>query len=205
MIQEQTNTGTTTTTPTEQRESWPDTAARLAGIIAHYPVHNRGDLAQLRRMDPEEPDAPAFWRLTNQHRLGMSTDSERRWALILQSIALLTPNTNNAARVLSAHDPRTPVGRALFQGGDPQRTQALCHEQRLEQLLSSRRKDFRRNLMNLVRMMAQQGTQMDFREMARLVLDEDRDPEAHRRRLNRIPRDYYRAEHRASGRQAAQG
>ena len=178
------------------KEDWPSTAARLADIIAHYPVHNRGGLAELRRMDPEEPDAPTFWRLTNQHRLGMSPENERRWATILQAIALLTPNANREGRVTSAHNRRMPVGTALFQGKDPQRESALCDEQRLEQLAGSRGKAFRKCLLNLVRTLAQQDARLNCEEIARMVLGEGRNRKEQQRRMSRVTRDYYRAEYR---------
>ena len=188
----------TQATETENTESWPDRAARLAGIIAHYPVHNRGDLAQLREVDAEQPDTAAFWRLTNQHQLGMTPDTERRWALILKCIALLTPNGNREDRIQSAHQQRRSLGQALFLGPDEQRESPLCHEKRMEQLVSSQGKSFRSNLANIVRMLAQQGAQLDCRELARVILAEGSNREGHRRNMQRIARDYYRAEHRSS-------
>ena len=45
-----------------QETSWASNAVTLAGLIASESFA-RGDLAQLRRMDPDSPDASAFWRL----------------------------------------------------------------------------------------------------------------------------------------------
>ena len=48
---------------------WPERAVRMAGYIAQLAQHQRGDFAALRRMDPDEPDAAAFWRLMAHHDL----------------------------------------------------------------------------------------------------------------------------------------
>ena len=182
----------------KEKLSWPDTAAKLANIIAHYPIHNRKDLAELRRMNPEDPDTPAFWRLTNQHSLGMSPENERRWALILNGIALMTPNTNTEDQVRSAHNPRISIGKALFQGNDPERKDPICHERRVQQLLNSRGKAFRRNLAITMRMLAQNDVSLDWREIARLILYEGQDHESRQQAGLRITKDYYRAEYRAN-------
>ena len=190
MTQEETGTR-------EGREPWPETAARLANTIAHYPMFNRKDLAELRRMDPEEPDAPAFWRLTNRHQLGRSPENERSWGLILHGIALMTPNTNTEGRVRSAHNPRVSVGTALFQGNDPSRKHPLCQEQRLEQLTNSRGKPFRRNLTIILRTLGQNEASLDWRELARLILDEEQHPDRRKDHITKMARDFYRAEYKA--------
>lgn len=183
-----------------EQDSWPDRAARLANQIAHWPVHRRGELAQLRRMDPEKPKAPAFWRLLHRDQLGRTPENETRWGTILHAIALMTPNSNTEDNVQSAHNPRIPFGRALFEGSDPERQKALCHEARVQLLLSSREHIFRRNFLIIIRMLGQNGAQVDWREAARLVLDEGRNLEAMEDHVRRVYRLYYQAEHRAQGR-----
>ena len=42
--------------------NWFDITVELAGKMAR-PNFRRGDLAELRRMKPDEPDPAVFWRL----------------------------------------------------------------------------------------------------------------------------------------------
>ena len=70
--------------------TWGDTAFHLASLVAAMPEHDRGGLAGLRRMDPDEPDTAAFWRLmAGEDLLGIPA-VERKWGLILHGIALMT-------------------------------------------------------------------------------------------------------------------
>ena len=92
------------------------------------PSFPRGDLAGLRRMNPEEPDTAAFYRLMAEWELLANQNLETRWALIMHGIALMTP---------AAHDGRTPVGEALFGGGDPNRANAFYSDLRLKSISES--------------------------------------------------------------------
>ena len=125
--------------------SWFDIAVGFAGEMVH-PAFRRGDLAELRRMKPEEPGAAIFWRLLAGQGLlegqEMSRELESKWGLILHGIALMTPtveaDSDSAKPRSSAHDPTVPVGLALFQGGDGSRTMAFYSESRLNRLLTAR-------------------------------------------------------------------
>lgn len=154
--------------------------ATLAGELGRegFP---RGDLAALRRLDPDHANAPAFWRLLirapEDRRHG--DGAERRWALIVHGIALMVPNH---------HDARTPVGRALFA--------ARYSEQRLGRLLDARGAQFRALVPRLCRQLAHahKPQPLDWRELGRLILAEGcHEEEAERVRLN-IARTYYGAE-----------
>ena len=86
-------------------QPWPDRAVSMAGTIAQYVEHRRGDLAELRRMDPDEPDAAVFWRLMAQYDLlDVGEAVERKWALIIHGIALTTPTGSGEGNRRSAHD-----------------------------------------------------------------------------------------------------
>ena len=100
--------------------SWASNAVTLAGLIASENFA-RGDLAQLRRMDPDNPDAAAFWRLMARHNLFRGPEIEAKWALIIHGIALMTPTGTGDDNLRTAHDGYTPVGRSLFLGSDAQR------------------------------------------------------------------------------------
>ena len=141
----------------------------------------RGDLAALRRLDPDHASAPAFWRLLmripEERRRGR--DAEARWALILHGMALMVPHHHGA---------NVPVGRALFR--------ADYSEQRLGRLLDARGAQFRALVPRLCRQLAHKAQPFDWRELGRLILasESDRDEErAETIRVN-IARAYYRAE-----------
>ena len=96
----------------------------FARILAS-PEFPRGDLAGLRRMDPDEPDAAVVWRLLARYELLGSPQVENKWALILHGIALMTPTGSGDGAGRSAHDGGMPVGRAIFSGGDDPTEQRL--------------------------------------------------------------------------------
>lgn len=170
---------------------WGEIAVRFAAAMARddFP---RGDLAELRRMDPDKPNAAAFWRLLAGQDLLGNADFENKWALILHGIALMTNTAGNRA----GHAGNMPVGRALFLGGEDGRDTAFFSETRLNRLLTARGPMMRTLLARMFRMM---GTDrpFDWREMARLILydgyREDRAEDARRR----IARSYYQAERRS--------
>ena len=101
-----------------QSRSWGDIAFHLAGMVAAMPDYDRGGFAGLRRMDPDDPDTAAFWRLMAGEELLGNPVIERKWGLILHGIALMTRTAGGddvASR--SAHNGSIPVGRALYENG----------------------------------------------------------------------------------------
>ena len=165
----------------------------------------RGDLASLRRLRPDEPSAPAFWRLMASRGLldgsGWRYD-ERKWGLILHGIALMTRNTGaNAYR--SAHLPNIQVGWALYTGGDSNRKRAYYSEMRLTRLLNARGVMRRRLLATMFRMMSAADARFNWQEMARFIYYGDDDGfsygvgDAAKAAGDGIARAYYAAERRA--------
>lgn len=198
----------TTTEAVEQSErprSWGDIAVSLAGAIAQLAEHRRGDLAELRRMDPDDPDAAVFWRLLASRDLPGSPTIERKWALILHGIALMTPTSSGSGNSLTAHDGNMPVGRALFLGGDAQRAQGFYSESRLNRMLTARGPMLRVLLARMFRMLAGAGVSFNWREMAQFILNEGYDEDAAEQSRRRIARDYYQAERRSSQQSDGQG
>ena len=171
--------------------SWGDIAVTLARALANADFP-RGDLAQLRRMDPDAPDAAVVWRLLARHDLLGSPQVENKWALILHGLALMTPTGDGAGR--SAHDAMMPVGRALFYGGDAQRTSAFYSESRLNRLLTARGPILRTLLARLFRMLAAARQPFNWRAMASFILNEGLNDEAAERARRSIAREYYRTE-----------
>ena len=190
-------TDTATAEQDETRPTWSVIAAGFAGTIAHDSF-SRGDLAELRRMDPDNPDATAFWRLLARHELLGNEMLESKWALILHGIALMTrtgsPDTGNVA----AHNPGIPVGRALFLGGSDVRQQGFYSETRLNRLLTARGPVLRILLRRTFRMLATTGRSFDWREMAVFILNDGYDEHAADTARRRIARSYYQAERRSA-------
>lgn len=175
-----------------QPRAWGEITARIAAAVAREDFP-RGDLAELRRMDPDAPDAAAFWRLMAQQELLGNPAVESKWALILHGIALMTNTSKNQ----SAHSGSMRVGRALFLGGEDHRDSPFFSETRLNRLLTARGPMMRTLLARMFRMMGT-GRPFDWREMARLILNdgyrEDRAENARRQ----IARAYYAAERRST-------
>ena len=190
----------TTTATTDRQEqtsasmSWGEVAVRIANHVASEGF-GRGDLAALRRMDPESPDAAAFWRLTTRYDVLRGVESERKWGLILHGIALMTKTAGDDAMGRSAHVRGMPVGRALFTGGDSDRTTAFYSESRFNRLLTARGPMLRTLLARMFRMMAAADVRFDWYQMSQLILSDGERAERIRRA---IARDYYWAENRAN-------
>ena len=170
-------------------------AVALAGAMASENF-SRGDLAQLRRMDPDDPDATAFWRLMARQDLFSSPGLEAKWALIIHGIALMTPTNKEEGYPRTAHDGYNPVGRALFLGNDPQRGKGFYSETRLNRLLTARGPMIRILLERMFRMLATADVSFNWREMASFILNQGYDDKAAEQSRRRIARDYYQAERR---------
>lgn len=191
---------------TGQRQSWGDIATGMARYVAQLGEHQRGDFAELRRMDPDEPDAAIFWRtMARFDLLDRGENVERKWGLILHGIALMTPINSSSENPQTAHDGYMPVGRALFLGGDAQRTQGFYSESRLNRLLTARGAMLRTLLARLFRMLSSSGVSFNWSEMALFILNEGYNKEAAEQGRRRIARDYYRAERRSSQLSDTQG
>ena len=149
---------------------------RIAGGFASLDFP-RGDLAELRRMNPDNPAAPVFWRIMAQHNLPDTAWGVSRWALIIHGIALMTPTANA----------KIPVGRAIFLGGSLQRDTGFYSQARLERLLKSEGTIFRALLGRLFKMLASAKQPLDWEEMAALIID-DNDAARYK-----IASDYYRS------------
>ncbi len=188
----------TTDAPDNRPRSWGDIAASMAGQIAGFAEGRRGDLAELRRMDPDEPDAAAFWRLMAQYDLLDSGEQvERKWGLIIHGIALMTP-TNSDGNSQTAHQTGMRVGRALYYGGESQPGLAFYSETRINRLLTSGGPMLRTLLARMFRMLASEGVAFDWWEMAQFIRNEGYNDEGEEQGRRRIAREYYRAERRSN-------
>ena len=178
--------------------SWGGIAVRFAGDMArvnseqYHSTLTRGDLANLRRMDLDDPDPLVIRMMTSQDALAEWVTNDaiyRKWALILQGLALMTPKSSGDGGV-SAHQGNTPVGQALYQAG--------YSESRFNRLLAAREEMLHTLLSRMFRMVAAADQRFSWREMARFIrssgYNEDR-AEQYRRHISSY---YYRAQRQAA-------
>lgn len=157
---------------------WRDAVREIARRIGRddYPA---GSLAELRRLDPEKPDGPAFWWLVAQHAPRAFDDDHAAWALatVVQGMAIAHPfhRPSDGLRLL---------GRAL--------AEADVSEARLMRLLRSPWSDLPEELRRLARLMGAKGDAGRFDWSDAFDLLFWRDGESIRRR---IARDYYRQQY----------
>ena len=156
------------------------------------PEMTTGENASLRRMDPANPNSAAFWKLMSQRGMPRKAGLEK-WALIMHGIALMAHGAG------IAHRPQTRVGRALYLGGETQPGErGFYSEERLATLLVARGPALHSLLARLFRMLANEGSAFNWREMAWFILNEGyNEEEADKSRIE-IARAYYRAERRSS-------
>lgn len=166
------------------------------------PGFPRGDLAELRRMDPDAHAAAAFYKLmagrvspyAPDDDAARDPDAERKWALIAHGIALMTRTGNANVPARSAHNRNVPVGRALFDGGESGRARAYYSELRLNKLLTARGDMARALLARMFRMMGIAEQSFNWYEMADLILSDGYDEEKAEDVRRKIARSYYQAE-----------
>ena len=132
----------------------------------------RGDLASLRRLDPEQPDAIAFFRIAAKIVPEAGPDRLRRYARLVQMLAL-KPDALKPGR----------LGSELAAAG--------VSEARVQKLLAARGPALARQLFLVARRLGDDGI-LPYRQLAELVLEPDDSPRADDVRL-RIARDYWRA------------
>ncbi len=174
--------------------TWGDIATKFAWQVAQEGF-GRGDLAELRRMDPDRTDSPALMGLLAREELFGPPEVEKKWALILHGIALMTPKGGDNDRA-TAHDGQMPVGRALYLGGETTREQGFYSEARLKRLLTSRGDMTRTLLARAFRMLAAANVTFSWREMANFIRNNGFNDTAAERHRHRIAREYFQAQRR---------
>lgn len=162
------------------------TVRRLGGIVGESLP--RGELAELRRLDPASPSTAAFWKLVvgELEPLGAlrgrgprREEEERRWAVILNVLAHLE----------HLHRPGTGYGRALAESG--------FSEHRFSRLLRARGDTLWHQARRSGQFLSAKNQQADATGLAWLVLSEGRSDAQRARR--HLARDYYRADPTTEG------
>ena len=172
--------------PPETTATTPDiraTVVRLAGQISEL---DPGLAASLRRDPLAGSGSAAFWHLLARNGIAAGGRMERRWAAVIQAIAILTPKGRASdAPKPSAHNGGNPMGTAL--------QEAEVSDQRLARLLTARGK-MRRELVvrTCRRLAAKEPIRFDLRTLAEFVLFEDE------KAARWIARKYYTAAAKAA-------
>ena len=188
-----TETDAATQTSAEgENKSWGATAMSFAGTLASEQCE-RGDLAALRRMDPDDP-APTAIRLMAQKDLLGSPIVEEKWALILHGIALMTRTSGTTPQDRTAHSDSMRVGRVLFQGDGSGGERGYYSPSRFNRLMAARGPMFRTLLIRMFRMVAAANQPFNWRQMAELILYDGFKEDAAKRIRQSIAGDYYQAE-----------
>ena len=144
---------------------------RVAALIASENFPN-ADQAALKRMDLAREAPLAFYRFTMRHLPEGWQHQQPEWRAILQGMALMRPRI---------HNPTTPFGRALAEN--------RYSEARLERLLAAQGESHRTLLLRAVRFLATKKLACDWRDIALLLLTQDREK---RESLHmKIATDYY--------------
>ena len=187
-----------TLTQQKQLKSWGEIAVDIGNKLASPKLFRPGDLAELRRMDPDAYDVPVFWKIMVQHGDRFRGPKvERKWGLILHGIALMTPTSRGDGNTRYAHDPHMPVGRALYLGDAESREKGFYSEIRLNRLLTARGAMFRSLLARTFRMLAAADVSFDWKEMAGFIRDEGDFEKSSEIARRRIAREYFQAQYRS--------
>lgn len=162
--------------PNKDRAGLGSLIGALAGLL-QSPAIGPGELAQLRRLDADSPQQPAFWRLLVTH---VSPDAapgeraERAWAVILSGMARMSPR---------AHAYGRPLGAVLAETG--------YSEARFTRFLRAPRESLPDTLRRITAFLAHKGEPFDWTAVATLLLTTNLEKAEQVRRG--MAADYYRA------------
>lgn len=161
----------------------PGTVVRLAGQVSGL---DPGPAASLRRDPLAGSGSAAFWQLLAENGIAATERMERRWAAVIQAIAILTPKGRASdGPKPSAHHAGNPMGTALQEAG--------VSDQRLARMLAARGKTRRELVIRTCRRLAgKEPVRFDLRTMAQFVLFEDEEA------ARWIARKYYTAAAKAA-------
>lgn len=172
----------TSTSDVEVTEKKPSRAALFQALAKALDHHlSTGDVAEIRKLDPDDPSSPAFWKLVFAYlepagelrAEGPLRDLlEKRWAAVLSGMAITQ----------GLHIPGRRVGQALAKVG--------FSELRFSRLLRAEGDLLLDLVRTTARFLASKNVAFDFKDLADLVFS---DGAAHAETVRRnIARDYYR-------------
>ena len=158
------------------------TVGKLNRIFDGESGLSTGDMAELRRVEPDEPYTPALWKLMVDLDLEQtpgwlsSEERETRWAALMMGMAM------NAG----LHDYQTPLGDALAEAG--------WSELRFVRLLRARGTRLVEEVRRMAQYLGSKDQRADWTDVGRLLFSQQGDAADSYRRD--IARKYYRALYR---------
>ncbi len=154
------------------------TVGRLDGLFGDGSSLSTGDMAELRRIEPDEPYTPALWKLIEDLDLGGrpgwldQEQRETRWAALMMGMAM------NAG----LHDFNTPLGEALAEAG--------WSELRFVRLLRATDTRLVEEIRRMAQYLGSKDQRADWTDVGRLLFSQHGDAADSYRR--NIARPYYR-------------
>ncbi|MFW6053278.1 MAG: type I-E CRISPR-associated protein Cse2/CasB [Persicimonas sp.] len=136
---------------------------------------SKGDLAELRRIDPAEPFTPALWKVLLEYvpdHDKLSAEQERRWAILLMAMATCA----------GLHDSDTAFGKALAEAG--------WSELRFVRLMEARGDNLVKEIRRLAQYLASKNQPADWTDAAWLLFVQRGDAASDIRQS--IARAYYK-------------
>ena len=150
---------------------------KVAGMMLQNRTLSTGDMADLRRISPDQPFAPALWRILLMLDLDHSPEWirkehwERRWATLFMGMA----------HCKGFHDYNTSLGKALAQAG--------WSELRFVQLMQAKDETLETHLRRVAQFLARKNQTANWTDVARLLFFQS--GEAGEKVRLSIARDYY--------------
>ena len=168
---------------------WKDSAELFATQISQ-PDFDGTALRELRRMDVEGPSSLTFWRFMSDRDLigdSPSAEWERKWAVILKGIAIMTETSSPSK---CAHDPNVSVGRALRgDGHGPHYSQSRL--MRLMRLMRMREGRLYSEIISVCRTLHSAGASLDWGELALFIICDDLNEDVVKAMRTNIMRDFF--------------
>lgn len=176
---------------------YPEPTIWARGALSHahsLAILNLTHSLTLTRLAKAQPGSTLIKRQLDERPLtrDLTPQEERLWGFIIRGLALTTPRQSRPPKdARLAHDPRTPLGRALYQGGNSQPGGGYIAETSLSRLLTSPNDQFHAELMRDIQKLSRKNARFDWAETANLIAAA---PGAEREEaLTKVARDYYRA------------
>ena len=170
-------------------------AARMAVRLTRRDI-TTGDIARLRRMNPNVPTEAAFWRVCKETGIDQSgPELTRAWANIARMIATGTKVREKETN--GPHNGNIQLGAALAQAG--------YSEARLRTLLNAGPAEVPYLVERAVRFLhTREERQFNWNDAARLVLTGQRTQGQRDQDRTKIARDYYQGKYLEENRKDAQ-
>jgi len=165
------------TSETDYKIDYGTTVGKVAAMMQQKGALSTGEMADLRRISPDQPFTPALWRILMMLDLDQSPgwirreQWERRWAALFMGMA----------HCAGLHSYNTSLGEALAEAG--------WSELRFVQLMRAKEVTLETHLRRVAQFLASKNQEANWTDVARLLFYQSGDA-GEKARLS-ISRDYY--------------